>query len=46
MTEDFLYHYRLTHSESDLRFTDDMYHQVLNDIQDKVLRMGGQELAT
>ena len=45
MTEDFL-HYRLTLSESHLRFTDGMYKQAPNDIQDKVLRMGGQELST
>ena len=46
MTEDYLHHHRLTLSESDLSFTDDMYNQALNDIQDKVLRMGGQELST
>jgi hypothetical protein len=46
MTEDFLHHHRINLSEDDLTFTDDMYNQALNDIQDKVLCMGGQELST
>ena len=46
MTENFLHYHHLTPSESDLSYTDDMYSQALNDIQDKVLRMGGQELST
>ena len=46
MTEDYLHHHHLTLSESDLSFTDDMYNRALNDIQDKVLGMGGQELST
>ena len=46
MTEDFLHRHRLSLSESDLPFSDDMYDQALIDVQEKLLRMGGQELST
>lgn len=35
-TEDFWHHHCVSLSESDLTFTDDMYNQVLNDIQEKL----------
>ena len=44
MAEDFLYQHRTRLSNAELDFNEDIFNLVLNDLQDKVLSMGGREL--
>ena len=44
MAEDFLHQYRTTLGNADLDYSDDIFNLALNDLQDKVLSMGGREL--
>ena len=44
MAEDFLHQYRTTLGNADLDYSDDSFNLALNDLQDKVLSMGGREL--
>ena len=45
MAEDFLHQQRTRLNDNDLGFNDDIFNLALNDIQDKVLSMGGRELS-
>ena len=45
MAEDFLHQQRTRLNNNDLGFNDDIFNLALNDIQDKVLSMGGRELS-
>ena len=45
MAEDFLYQHRTRLGNVDLGFSDDIFNLALNDLQDKVLSMGGRELS-
>ena len=45
MAEDFLHQQRTRLSDNDLNFNDDIFNLALNDLQDKVLSMGGRELS-
>ena len=44
MAEDFLHQQRTQLGNSDLSFNDDIFNLALNNLQDKVLSMGGREL--
>ena len=44
MAEDFLHQYRTTLGNADLDYSDNIFNLALNDLQDKVLSMGGREL--
>ena len=43
--EDFLHQYRTRLGNGDLDYSDDIFNLALNDLQDKVLSMGGRELS-
>ena len=45
MAEDFLHQQRTQLGNADLSFNDDIFNLALNDLQDKVLSMGGRELS-
>ena len=45
MAEDFLHQQRTRLSDNNLSFNDDIFNLALNDLQDKVLSMGGRELS-
>ena len=45
MAEDFLHQQRTQLDNADLSFNDDIFNLALNDLQDKVLSMGGRELS-
>ena len=45
MAEDFLHQHRTRLNDNDLSFNDDIFNLALNDLQDKVLSMGGRELS-
>ena len=45
MAEDFLHQQRTRLGNSDLNFNDNIFNLALNDLQDKVLSMGGRELS-
>ena len=45
MAEDFLHQQRTRLNDNDLGFNDDIFNLALNDVQDKVLSMGGRELS-
>ena len=45
MAEDFLHHHRTRLGNVDLEYNDDIYNLALNDLQDKVISMGGRELS-
>ena len=45
MAEDFLHQQRTRLGNSDLNFNDDIFNLALNDLQDKVLSMGGREVS-
>ena len=45
MAEDFLYQQRTQLGNNDLSFNDDVFNLALNDLQDRVLLMGGRELS-
>ena len=45
MAEDFLHQQRTWLSDNDVSFNDDIFNLALNDLQDKVLSMGGRELS-
>ena len=45
MAEDFLHQQRTRLNDNDLSFNDDIFNLALNDLQDKVLSMGGRELS-
>ena len=45
MAEDFLHQQRSRLGNVDLEFNDDIFNLALNDLQDKVLSMGGRELS-
>ena len=45
MAEDFLHQQRTRLSDNNLSFNDDIFNLALNDLQDKVLFMGGRELS-
>ena len=45
MAEDFLHQQRTQLGNNDLRFNDDIFNLALNDLQDRVLSMGGRELS-
>ena len=45
MSEDFLYQHRTRLGNVDLGFNDDIFNLTLNNLQDKVLFMGGRELS-
>ena len=45
MAEDFLHQQRTRLSDNDVSFNDDNFNLALNDLQDKVLSMGGRELS-
>ena len=45
MAEDFLHRQRTQLGNSGLSFNDDIFNLALNDLQDKVLSMGGRELS-
>ena len=45
MTEDFLHQQRTRLSDNNLSFNDDIFNLALNNLQDKVLSMGGRELS-
>ena len=44
MAEDFLHQYRTTLGNADLDYSNDIFNLAPNDLQDKVLSMGGREL--
>ena len=44
MAEDFLHQYRTMLGNADLDYSDDIFNLALNDLQDKVLSIGGREL--
>ena len=44
MAEDFLHQYCTRLGDADLDYNDDIFNLALNDLQDKVLSMGGREL--
>ena len=45
MAEDFLHQHRTQLGNADLEFNSDIFNLALNDLQDKVLSMGGRELS-
>ena len=45
MAEDFLHQYHTRLGNVELDFNDDIFNLALNDLQDKVLSMGGRELS-
>ena len=45
MAEDFLYQHRTRLGNVELGFSDDIFNLALNDLQDRVLSMGGRELS-
>ena len=45
MAEDFLHQQRTQHRDDDLEFNDDIFNVALNDLQEKVISMGGRELS-
>ena len=45
MAEDFLHQQRTQHQDEDLEFNDDIFNVALNDLQEKVISMGGRELS-
>ena len=45
MAEDFLHQQRTRLSDNEISFNDDIFNLALNDLQDKVLSMGGRELS-
>ena len=45
MAEDFLHQQRTRLGNNDLNFNDNIFNLALNDLQDKVLSMGGRELS-
>ena len=45
MAEDFLHQQRTRLGNADLSFNDDIFNLALNDLQDKVISMGGRELS-
>ena len=45
MAEDFLHQQRTQLGNNDLSFNDDIFNLALNDLQDRVLSMGGRELS-
>ena len=45
ISEDFLHQQRTRLGNNDLNFNDDIFNLALNDLQDKVLSMGGRELS-
>ena len=45
MAEDFLHQQRIRLGNSDLDFNEDIFNLALNDLQNKVLSMGGRELS-
>ena len=45
MAEDFLHQQRTRLSDNDVSFNDDIFNLALNDLQDKVLSLGGRELS-
>ena len=46
MAEDFLHEQRTQHRDEDLEFNDDIFNVALNDLQEKVISMGGRELSS
>ena len=45
MAEDFLHQQRIQHQGEDFNFNDDIFNVALNDLQEKVISMGGRELS-
>ena len=45
MSEDYLHQQRALHRDVHLEFNDDIFNLTLNDLQEKVISMGGRQLS-